>query len=270
MSESPGPHSSQSSWPAWSRAIVVSAMLGSVPVALVRTAQLPDAPGRAELQRVCGTCRGGAVRLASSDRRRMADRHRRHEDARRSWHRRRVRGRSRNLTEHFRRSRPAPQHQQSEQCRPRERRRTDSEKRRRSAPGPRNPVQETRRPRQVLGSTTRRSKSAKSFSSFLNRSRFACTSNRNRYDLSAMPSARTRSRTVWDRFAAWRGSGMGEVYRARDTRLNRRVAIKVLPEAHAADASSGQVRGVSQGHRRAESPHICTDDVGRTKAATTS
>ena len=48
--------------------------------------------------------------------------------------------------------------------------------------------------------------------------------------------------------------GMGEVYRARDTRLGRDVAIKVLPEAFAADPD--RVRRFEAGgprHRGAES-----------------
>ena len=58
--------------------------------------------------------------------------------------------------------------------------------------------------------------------------------------------------------------GMGEVYRARDTRLDRTVAIKVLPSVLAADA---QFRERFEREARAISalahPHICTlHDVG--------
>ena len=59
--------------------------------------------------------------------------------------------------------------------------------------------------------------------------------------------------------------GMGEVYRARDTRLGRAVAIKVLP-AHL--SSSAEVRQRFEREARTISqlphPHICAlYDVGR-------
>src|ERR1700694_555614 len=58
--------------------------------------------------------------------------------------------------------------------------------------------------------------------------------------------------------------GMGEVYRARDTRLDREVAIKVLPANLSSDASLKQrlereAKAVSQ----LSHPHICTlHDIG--------
>lgn len=63
--------------------------------------------------------------------------------------------------------------------------------------------------------------------------------------------------------------GMGEVYRARDTRLGREVAVKVLPEQFARDA---QFRQRFEREARAVSslnhPHICVlYDVGRDEAA---
>ena len=61
--------------------------------------------------------------------------------------------------------------------------------------------------------------------------------------------------------------GMGEVYKARDTRLDRMVAIKILPEALAADP---QFRDRFEREAKVISsldhPHICAlYDVGREK-----
>jgi serine/threonine protein kinase len=64
--------------------------------------------------------------------------------------------------------------------------------------------------------------------------------------------------------AAIGAGGMGEVYRARDTRLDRTVAIKVLPESLAADLQfrerfDWEARAISQ----LTHPNICTlYDVG--------
>ena len=59
--------------------------------------------------------------------------------------------------------------------------------------------------------------------------------------------------------------GMGEVYRARDTRLNRSVAIKVLP-AHFADEPVVRQRFEREAHAVSSlnHPHICAlYDIGR-------
>jgi eukaryotic-like serine/threonine-protein kinase len=59
--------------------------------------------------------------------------------------------------------------------------------------------------------------------------------------------------------------GMGEVYRARDTRLDREVAIKVLPASLSSDTSLKQrLEREAKAISRLSHPHICTlHDIGQ-------
>ena len=53
--------------------------------------------------------------------------------------------------------------------------------------------------------------------------------------------------------------GMGEVYRARDTKLNREVAIKILPEAFAVDRERlARFEREAQALAALHHPHIAT------------
>ena len=64
------------------------------------------------------------------------------------------------------------------------------------------------------------------------------------------PGTRRGSYEITARIGA---GAMGEVYRARDTKLNRDVALKVLPEAFASDPTACAVRAQSENTRRPQS-----------------
>src|SRR3979409_1284085 len=80
-----------------------------------------------------------------------------------------------------------------------------------------------------------------------------------------MPILPGRRLGPYEILSALGAGGMGEVYKARDSRLDRIVAIKVMPEHIAARA---ELRERLEREARAVSglnhPHICTlFDVGR-------
>lgn len=60
--------------------------------------------------------------------------------------------------------------------------------------------------------------------------------------------------------------GMGEVYQARDTRLERDVAIKVLPDAFASDTARDRFQREARAASALSHPNICAVyDVGESE-----
>src|SRR5262249_34329106 len=83
--------------------------------------------------------------------------------------------------------------------------------------------------------------------------------------LSRMPLAPSTRLGPYEVLAPIGAGGMGEVYRARDTRLDRIVAIKVLP-AHVAHSPESHQRFAREGRVLWSliSPHICSlYDIGQ-------
>jgi serine/threonine protein kinase len=72
----------------------------------------------------------------------------------------------------------------------------------------------------------------------------------------------------YDIVAPLGAGGMGEVYKARDTRLDRMVAVKVLPADLAADPERrARFEREARAIAALSHPHICTiHDVGRHEA----
>ena len=75
----------------------------------------------------------------------------------------------------------------------------------------------------------------------------------------AAPSLIGRQLGTYEVLSLLGAGGMGEVYRARDTKLNRDVALKILPDAFARDADRlARFRREAQAVAALNHPHIVT------------
>src|SRR5260370_42296277 len=78
-----------------------------------------------------------------------------------------------------------------------------------------------------------------------------------------MPVAAAPKRGPYEILAPIGKGGMGEGYRARDTRLDREVAVKVLPESFATEAARERFQREARAASALNHPNICAVyDVG--------